>query len=271
MNVNELYNQWLEKVDDEELLAELKSIEGDAEGINDRFYRALEFGTGGLRGVMGAGTNRMNRYMVGKAAQALADYLYSIGVKSPKVAIGHDSRNCSDVFARAAAAVLAQNGVKVELFPELEPTPVLSFAVRNLSCDAGIVITASHNPGKYNGFKCYGSDGCQMTDHAAGLVYGFMEKLDLFTDVKFGDFDQLLAAGSIEYIPESFIDTYLDCVESRCVNKGVCEKAKISVIYTPLCGAGNKPVRAILSRIGVENVTVVPEQEKPNGSFPGCP
>lgn len=267
---NALYAQWLEKAADEDILAELRSIAGDEEAISDRFYRALEFGTGGLRGVIGAGTNRMNIYTVGLAAQALADYLKaSDGTLA--VAIGHDSRIKSREFAKAAAAVLASNGVKVHIFTELEPTPVVSYAVRTLGCGAGIMITASHNPAKYNGFKCYGADGCQMTDKAAGEVYDFMRRLDIFADLKFGDFEELVAAGAIEYISDSLLESYIDVVQSRSVNPGVCEKADLSVIYTPLCGTGNKPVRAILERIGVKNVTVESRQENPDGNFPGCP
>ncbi len=265
-----LYETWLSRAEDADILAELKAVEGRDAEISDRFYRYLEFGTGGLRGVIGAGTNRMNIYTVSMAAQALADYLAQKDGPHA-VAIGYDSRNKSTDFARCAAATLASNGVKVYIFPELQPTPVLSYAVRELNCSAGIVITASHNPAIYNGFKCYGGDGCQMTDGAAGEVYSFMQKLDIFDDVKRGDFDELMAQGLISWIDDSLIEKFLDAVESCSINPGLCKDAGLKVIYTPLCGAGNKPVRAILKRIGIDDVTVVPEQEKPDGNFTTCP
>lgn len=265
-----LYETWLAKASDADVLAELKEVEGKSEEISDRFYRCLEFGTGGLRGVIGAGTNRMNVYTVSMAAQALADYLSAKGDKRG-VAIGYDSRIKSDVFAKCAAATLASNGIKAYLFTELMPTPVVSYAVRELNCGAGIMITASHNPAKYNGFKCYGADGCQMTDGAAGEVYGFMQKLDIFDDVKRGDFDGLMAQGLIEWIDQSLVEKFLDDVEACSVNPGLCKDAGFKVIYTPLCGTGNKPVRAILKRIGIQDVVVVPEQELPDGNFPTCP
>ncbi len=265
-----LYQIWREKAEAEDIAAELKAVEGQDEDISDRFYRYLEFGTGGLRGVLGAGTNRMNIYTVSMAAQALADYLTAKG-GSNAVAIGYDSRHKSPDFAKCAAATLAMNGVKAYVFTELEPTPIVSYAVRELGCTAGIMITASHNPAKYNGFKCYGGDGCQMTDGAAGEVYACMQKLDIFDDVKRGDFDALMAQGLIEWIDQSLIERFLDAVEASSVNPGLCKDAGLKVIYTPLCGAGNKPVRAILKRIGIDDVTVVPEQEQPNGDFPTCP
>ena len=265
-----LYQIWREKAEAEDIAAELKAVEGKDDDISDRFYRYLEFGTGGLRGVLGAGTNRMNIYTVSMAAQALADYLTAKG-GSNAVAIGYDSRHKSPDFAKCAAATLAMNGVKAYVFTELEPTPIVSYAVRELGCTAGIMITASHNPAKYNGFKCYGGDGCQMTDGAAGEVYACMQKLDIFDDVKRGDFDALMAQGLIEWIDQSLIERFLDAVEASSVNPGLCKDAGLKVIYTPLCGAGNKPVRAILKRIGIDDVTVVPEQEQPNGDFPTCP
>ncbi len=270
MTVNELYQLWLSKVEDEELLAELRSVADDAEGINDRFFQTLAFGTGGLRGVIGAGTNRMNIYTVGLASQALAKWVLDNG-KSKSVAIGYDSRIKSDVFAKAAAAVLAANGVKVYLYPELVPTPCVSWAVRELGCDSGIVITASHNPAKYNGFKCYAPEGYQMTDEGAAQIEALMKATDIFDDVKRGDFDALLAEGTIEYIDDSVMDRFLDAVSSAAVNPGICKGSGMKVIYTPLCGTGNKPVRAILARIGVEDVTVVACQEKPDGNFPRAP
>ncbi len=268
--VNEQYKLWCEKATiDPDLVAELKSIEGNEEAISDAFYKDLEFGTGGLRGVIGAGTNRMNVYTVGKATQGLADYVNSV-TKNGKVAIAYDSRIKSDVFARDAAAILAANGIKVYIYKELMPTPMLSYAVRHLQCDAGIVVTASHNPSKYNGYKAYGNDGCQLGLEAADYVLSVMNSVDIFDGVKRVDFDVALAEGKIEYIGEDVIEAYLDAVEDRRVNRDI-DMSKLNVVYTPLHGSGNKPVRAILSKIGATNVTVVPEQELPNGNFPTAP
>ncbi len=271
MEIKELYSRWLEKATDKAMQEELKAIAGEDDKIRDRFFRTLEFGTGGLRGVLGAGTNRMNIYTIGVTAQALADYLKNKGIENAKVAIGYDSRIMSDVFAKTSAAVLAMNGIHAYIFPQLVPTPVVSFAVRELECDGGVCITASHNPSEYNGFKCYGADGCQMTDFDAGEVSACMEKLDIFEDVKHGDFDALLAENKIEYISEDVCQAYIGNVLSCRTNEEVCEKADLSVVYTPLCGAGNRFVREVLDRAGVKNVTVVSEQEKPDGNFPGCP
>ncbi len=268
--VNEQYKLWCEKATiDPDLVAELKSIEGNEEAISDAFYKDLEFGTGGLRGVIGAGTNRMNVYTVGKATQGLADYVNSV-TKNGKVAIAYDSRIKSDVFARDAAAILAANGIKVYIYKELMPTPMLSYAVRHLQCDAGIVVTASHNPSKYNGYKAYGNDGCQLGLEAADYVLSVMNSVDIFDGVKRVDFDAALAEGKIEYIGEDVIEAYLAAVEDRRVNRDI-DMSKLNVVYTPLHGSGNKPVRAILSKIGATNVTVVPEQELPNGNFPTAP
>ena len=268
--VKEQYNLWRERaVLDADLVDELKSIEGNDEAISDAFYKDLEFGTGGLRGVIGAGTNRMNVYTVGKATQGLAAYVNSV-TPNGKVAIAYDSRIKSDVFARDAAAILAANGIKVYIYKELMPTPMLSFAVRHLKCDAGIVVTASHNPSKYNGYKAYGSDGCQLGLEAADYVLSIMNSVDIFDGVKRVDFDEALASGKIEYIGEDVIEAYLAAVEDRRVNRDI-DMSKLNVVYTPLHGSGNKPVRAILSKIGATNVTVVPEQELPNGNFPTAP
>lgn len=271
MEIKELYSKWLEKATDAEIQNELKAIADDENMIRDRFFKSLEFGTGGLRGVIGAGTNRMNIYTIGLAAQALADYLKNNGVENGKVAIGYDSRIKSDVFAKTTAAVLAKNGIHAYIFPQLVPTPVVSFAVRELNCDGGVCVTASHNPSEYNGFKCYGADGCQMTDFDAGEVSACMDKLDIFDGVKYGDFDKLLAENKIEYISEDVCQAYISNVLSCEINGKACEDANLSVVYTPLCGAGNRFVREVLDRAGVKNVTVVPEQEKPDGTFPGCP
>lgn len=269
--VDKLYSLWCEKaVSDPDLIAELKEISGNEEEIFDRFYKELEFGTGGLRGVIGAGTNRMNVYTVGKATQGFAEYINN-AFASGSVAIGYDSRIKSDVFARTAAEVLAANGIKVHLYPELMPTPMLSFAVRYLKCSAGIVVTASHNPAKYNGYKAYGPDGCQLNLEASEAVLNYVGKVDAFEGVKHTDFDKAVSDGMISYIGEEVISAYLDEVAKQAVNPKVCRKAGLKVIYTPLHGSGNKPVRAILKKSGIENVTVVPEQELPNGNFPTAP
>lgn len=271
MNTTELYTQWLEKATaDPDLQAELQAIAGQDEEIRDRFYRSLEFGTAGLRGVIGAGTNRMNVYTVGRATQGLADYL-NAKYDHPSVAIGYDSRIKSDLFSKEAAAVLAGNGIKVYLYEELEPTPCLSFAVRQLGAQSGIILTASHNPAKYNGYKCYNKNGYQMTDDEAAETYHYIEKVDYFTGIKKANFDAAVADGTVEYIGEKMMTAFLDAVETQCMNRGVCQKADLKVIYTPLNGTGNKPVRAILDRIGVPHVYVVPEQELPDGNFPTCP
>lgn len=271
MDINALYNEWLEKADaDPDLKVELENIKGNDDEILDRFYRSLEFGTAGLRGVIGAGTNRMNVYTVGRATQGLADYLND-NYDSPSVAIGYDSRIKSDYFSRESAEILAANGIKVYIYDELEPTPCLSYAVRKLKASGGIIITASHNPAKYNGYKCYNSKGYQMTDDEAAQTYEYIKKVDYFTDIKKVDFDSALSDGKIEYIGEKLIESFLDEVQKQCINPDIVRKADLKVIYTPLNGTGNKPVRKILDRIGVKNVYVVPEQEKPDGNFPTCP
>ncbi|WP_297143288.1 phospho-sugar mutase [uncultured Eubacterium sp.] len=271
MDINALYNEWLEKADaDPDLKVELENIKGNDDEILDRFYRSLEFGTAGLRGVIGAGTNRMNVYTVGRATQGLADYLND-NYDSPSVAIGYDSRIKSDYFSRESAEILAANGIKVYIYDELEPTPCLSYAVRKLKASGGIIITASHNPAKYNGYKCYNSKGYQMTDDEAAQTYEYIKKVDYFTGIKKVDFDSALSDGKIEYIGEKLIESFLDEVQKQCINPDIVRKADLKVIYTPLNGTGNKPVRKILDRIGVKNVYVVPEQENPDGNFPTCP
>lgn len=271
MASNAKYALWLQKaVEDSDLIEELKRISGDEKEIYDRFYKELEFGTAGLRGVIGAGTNRMNIYTVRRTTQGLANYLNS-KKEGASVAIAYDSRIKSELFARECARVLAANGITARIVKELQPVPVLSFAVRELRCDAGIMITASHNPAKYNGYKCYGPDGCQMTDTDADNVYAEILKVDLFDGVEEISFDQGLETGKIVYIEDSFYDKYLDCLEAQSVNPGVCAGSGLKIVYTPLNGAGNKLVRKILARIGVKEIQVVPEQELPDGSFPTCP
>ena len=268
--IKERYQRWCAlATGDEDLIRELKEMEGNEEAISEAFYQDLEFGTGGLRGVIGAGSNRLNIYTVGKATQGLAAYVNSVTDKG-SVAIAYDSRIKSDVFARHAASILAANGIKVYIYPELMPTPMLSFAVRYYKCDAGIVLTASHNPAKYNGYKAYGPDGCQLCLEAAEYVLSIMNKVDEFDGVKTCDFDAAVADGRIEFITDDAVDAYLTEVAKQRVSDEV-DMSGLKVIYTPLHGSGNKPVRAILYRIGISGVTVVPEQEKPDGNFPTAP
>ena len=268
------YERWLSvELDDPDLKEELLSVKDQPEEINDRFYRDLAFGTGGLRGVIGAGTNRMNVYTVRKATQGLANYLnkHNTEGKLLSVAIAHDSRNKGVLFSKESAAVLAANGIKAYLYPQLMPTPALSFAVRHLHCDAGICVTASHNPAKYNGYKAYGSDGCQMTIDAADAVLAKINALDIFNDVKHMPFDEALAAGMISYIGDDVIEDYFRNVLAQGINTDLCAKSGLKIVYTPLNGTGNKPVRTILNRIGIQEVTVVKEQENPDGNFTTCP
>lgn len=270
-DIKSLYKLWCENASaDSDLIPELQSIEGDEEAILDRFYKNLEFGTAGLRGVIGAGTNRMNVYTVNQATQGLADYLNE-NFENPSVAIAYDSRIKSDVFAKGAASVLAANGIKVYIYPELVPTPMLSFAVRRLGCSSGIIITASHNPSKYNGYKCYDPNGYQMTDEAAAKTYDYIQKIDMFSGVKTMDFDDALAEDKIDFIEDWLLDEFYENVLSACVNPDALKKADLKVIYTPLNGTGNKPVRKVLKMAGIKDVTVVKEQEMPDGNFPTCP
>lgn len=272
MNIKSSYTLWSNNAtDDNDLLDELKSIADNENEIYERFYKELEFGTAGLRGVIGAGTNRMNIYTVRRTTQGLANFLKK-RYETPSVAITYDSRIKADLFAKEAARVLAANGVKAYITTELQPTPLLSFAVRELKCQAGIMVTASHNPAKYNGYKCYGNDGCQMTDKNADAVYKEIQSVDYFNgDIKLADFDTSIENGRIEWIKDSLYEAYLDNVQKQTVHTGICENSGLKIVYTPLNGAGNKLVRKILSRIGVENVTLVPEQEMPDGNFTTCP
>ncbi len=270
-DVNKLYELWLENTaENSEIHEELLAVKGNEEEILDRFYRNLEFGTAGLRGVLGAGTNRMNTYTVCQATQGLADYLNS-RVENPSVAIGYDSRINSDVFAKQCAEVLAANGVKTYIFKTLMPTPLLSFAVMRLKCDSGIVITASHNPSKYNGYKCYDPSGYQMTDEAALATYEFIQKVDMFSDIKRTPFDEAMEKGLIEYISDELVEEFYSLVMQRPINPEISRNSDIKIIYTPLNGTGNIPVRTILERAGFNNVSVVKEQEMPDGKFPTCP
>ena len=271
MNYDSIYKEWLAKAnEDPALVDELKRIDGDNDAVYDRFYTALKFGTAGLRGVLGAGTNRMNIYVVRQATQGMANYIkkkYGTGA----VAVSCDSRINSTLFMNETARVLAANGLKAYITTELQPTPVLSYLVRNLGCVAGVMVTASHNPAKYNGYKAYGSDGCQMTDVAAGEVYDEIQKLDMFDDVKLCDFDKAVEDGCIEYVKDRVYDSYLEEVKKRQVNVGVCGGSDLNVVYTPLNGCGNKLVRRVLDDIGIKNVHIVKEQELPDGNFTTCP
>ena len=272
MNINELYKLWLENATaDPDLKKELLSVEGKEEEISDRFYRELEFGTGGLRGVIGAGTNRMNYYTVCKATQGLAAYLKAVKPEGASVAVSYDSRIKSDYFAKSVAEVLSANGIKVYIYTELMPTPMLSWAVRYHKCDAGVMVTASHNPAKYNGYKVYGPDGCQLTIAAADAVLAEINKIDVFGGIKSAPFDEGLKSGMINYIDDKAIDAYMAEVKKQSLHPEVCAKAGLKVVYTPLNGTGNKPVRRILKEIGIDNVVVVPEQENPDGTFATCP
>ncbi len=270
-DIHALYKLWREKaVLDNDLQEELISVEGNEDEILDRFYKNLEFGTGGLRGVIGAGTNRMNVYTVAQATQGLADYLNET-FENPTVAIAYDSRIKSDKFAECAASVLAANGIKVYIYPELMPTPMLSFAVRRLHCSSGIVLTASHNPSKYNGFKCYDPTGYQITDEAAAKIYSYMKSVDMFDGIKRMTFEDALAADMVDYIEDWLKEEFLDCVLDCAINKDAVKKSGIKILYTPLNGTGNKPVRRVLKKLGVKELQVVKSQEKPDGNFPTCP
>ncbi len=271
MTEMELYSLWLEKaVDDPDLIEELKSIEGDEEAIKDRFYRDLEFGTGGLRGVIGAGAFRLNVYTIRRATQGLADYVNE-SFENGSVAISYDSRIKSDKFAKEAAAVLAANGIKVHIYTELMPTPMLSWAVRECGCQAGIMITASHNPAKYNGYKVYGEDGCQITLDVANTVISKINAVPMFGGAKVMDYEEGVKNGMISYIGQEVLEKYYAKVQEQGIHTDLVADSGLKVVYTPLNGTGNKPVREILKRIGIKEVTVVPEQELPDGNFPTCP
>ena len=271
MKEMELYKLWCEKaVDDADLVTELKSIEGDEEAIIDRFYRDLEFGTGGLRGVIGAGAYRLNIYTIRRATQGLADYVNE-AFENGAVAISYDSRIKSTKFAQEAAAVLAANGIKVHIYTELMPTPCLSWAVRECGAQAGIMITASHNPAKYNGYKVYGEDGCQITLDVANTVIGKINAVDMFGGAKTMDYEEGVKSGMISYIGQDVIEKYYEKVLEQGIHTDLVADSGLKVVYTPLNGTGNKPVREILKRIGIKEVTVVPEQENPDGNFPTCP
>ena len=265
------YKRWLAAdLEDADLKPELSKIEGNDEEIKDRFAVALKFGTAGLRGVLGAGTNRMNIYVVRQATQGLANWVKTQG-GTQTVAISYDSRIKSDVFAKAAAEVLAANDVKVRIYSALMPVPALSFATRYYNCNAGIMVTASHNPAKYNGYKAYGPDGCQMTDEAADIVYAEIQKTDILTGAKTMPFAEGLEKGIIEYVGDDCINALYEAIEARSIRPGICKTAGLKLVYSPLNGSGLVPVTHVLHDIGITDITVVPEQEKPDGNFPTCP
>lgn len=265
------YKEWCENaIADVDVTAELAAMAGDEAKMEDAFYRDLAFGTGGLRGVIGAGTNRMNIYTVAKASQGLADYLKKHHER-PSVAIGYDSRIKSDLFAKIAAGVFAANGIKVNLWPVLMPVPTVSFAVRCLHTSAGVMITASHNPSKYNGYKVYGADGCQITTEAAAEILAEIEKLNIFADIKQTDFDTALAEGKISYISDDVYTAFVEEVTAQSVLFGEKIDHDVAIVYSPLNGAGLRPVTRTLKEMGFTNITVVKEQEMPDGNFPTCP
>ena len=270
--INE-YARWKQLVtEDADLARELGEIDGKEDQIVDAFYRDLEFGTGGLRGVIGAGTNRMNVYTVAKASQGLADYVIKhFPAEQRRIAVSYDSRIKSDLFARTASGVFAANGIAVHIYPELMPTPCLSFAVRELHCAAGIMVTASHNPSKYNGYKVYGADGCQITTEAAAAILAEIEKLDVFADVKRADFDASMEAGKIAWIGEDVTTAFVEAVKGQSLLGDEQVDKNVAIVYSPLNGTGRKPVLRTLKESGYTNITVVKEQELPDGNFPTCP
>lgn len=269
MDYQKEYRRWLTKADmDPALLEELRTM--DEKQQEDAFYRDLSFGTGGLRGVIGAGTNRMNIYTVAKATQGLANYLKE-HFRAPSVAIGFDSRINSELFSKVAARVFAANGVKVHIWPELMPVPTVSFAVRELGCSAGVMVTASHNPSKYNGYKVYGADGCQITTQGAAEVLAEIEALDIFQDVRITDFGTAWSDGRIVHIPEAVYTAFVENVKAQSVLYGDKTTRDVAIVYSPLNGAGRKPVLRTLKELGYTNITVVKEQEEPDGRFPTCP
>ena len=267
----EAYKRWMETdLEDAALKAELESIEGNDEEIKDRFAVALKFGTAGLRGVLGAGTNRMNIYVVRQATQGLANWVKTQG-GNQLVAVSYDSRINSDVFAKETAKVLAANGIKVRIYDALMPVPALSFATRYYEANAGVMVTASHNPAKYNGYKAYGPDGCQMTDDAANIVYAEIQQTDILEGAKIMSFEEGMAAGLIEYVGDDCKEALYDAIKARSVRPGLCKTAGLKLVYSPLNGSGLVPVMRILNDIGIDDITIVPEQKYPDGNFPTCP
>ena len=268
MNYLEKFALWKDSVKDDELSKELNAM-NDQE-VEDAFYRDLAFGTGGLRGVIGAGTNRMNIYTVAKASQGLADYV-NANFENGSIAISYDSRIKSDLFSEVAASVFAANGIRVWIYKELMPTPCLSYAVRKLNCSAGVMVTASHNPSKYNGYKVYGPDGCQITTEAAKQILEEIEKLDIFSDIKTKAFDQCVKEGLIRYIDDQVYDDFIEEILDESVLYGDEIDRDVAIIFTPLNGTALKSVKRVLEEAGFSNITLVKEQEEPDGNFPTCP
>ena len=265
------YQRWLDAdLEDAALKAELEAIAGNEEEIKERFAVALKFGTAGLRGVLGAGSNRMNIYTVRQATQGLANWVKTQG-GNQLVAISYDSRINSDVFAKTAACVLAANGINVRIYDALMPVPALSFATRYYQANAGIMVTASHNPAKYNGYKAYGPDGCQMTDDAAAIVYAEIQKTDILDGAKIISFEEGLEKGLIQYVGEECKEALYDAINARSVRPGLCKTAGLKLVYSPLNGSGLVPVTRVLNDIGIDDITIVPEQKYPDGNFPTCP
>ena len=266
----ELLELWLGNVKEEDLREELEAMRSDDKAALEAFHQDLEFGTAGLRGIIGAGTNRMNVHTVGRATQGFADYL-NANFDEPSVAIGRDSRNKGEEFVRRTAEVFAANGVKTYVYPRIEPTPAVSWAVRDLECSGGVCMTASHNPAPYNGYKAYGPDGCQIATEVADAISAAIAKVDTFNDVKIVDFDEAVAQGMIVWITEDVLDRFIDAVEACSVARPQDEGLPLKLVYTPLNGTGLECVSRILERVGVTDVTVVPEQAQPDGNFPTCP
>lgn len=265
------YKRWAAAdLEEAKLTQELRDIEGNEDQIKDRFAVSLKFGTAGLRGVLGAGTNRMNIYVIRQATQGLANWVKTQG-GNQLVAVSYDSRINSDVFAKTAACVLAANGIRVRIYDALMPVPALSFATRYYGANAGIMITASHNPAKYNGYKAYGPDGCQMTDDAAAVVYAEIQKTDVLEGAKLVSFQEGLSSGMIQYVGEDCKEALYDAIKARSVRPGLCKTAGLKLVYSPLNGSGLVPVTRVLHDIGIDDITIVPEQKDPDGNFPTCP
>ena len=265
------YKRWLEAdLEDPALTEELRKIEGQDEEIKDRFAVALKFGTAGLRGVLGAGSNRMNIYVVRQATQGLANWVKTQGGHQ-LVAVSYDSRINSDVFAKETAKVLAANGIKVRIYDALMPVPALSFATRYYEANAGVMVTASHNPAKYNGYKAYGPDGCQMTDDAAAVVYAEIQNTDILTGAKLMSFEEGVEKGLIQFVGDDCKEALYDAIKSRSIRPGLCKTAGLKLVYSPLNGSGLVPVMRVLNDIGIDDITIVPEQQYPDGNFPTCP
>ncbi len=270
--------RWIANVSDEELAAELAEMKkaadaGDDSAAVDAFFQDLAFGTAGLRGTLGAGTNRMNIYTVGRATQGFADYL-NANFENPSVAIARDSRNKGELFVQVTASILAANGIVAHVYPKISPVPTLSFAVRDLGCSGGICMTASHNPAAYNGYKAYGPDGCQITSEAAKSISASIANTDAFSGVKTMGFDEAVASGMVKWIDDAVLERYYDAVLSKSVSSLSAEQvaeAPLKLVYTPLNGTGLIPVTTVLERAGIIDITVVPEQREPNGDFPTCP